>query len=144
MKLSAQTLFRERPMKFTLWVVFALIAASWSVAVYISAEFTKWLAASVSWGKPGELITNAGDWPVPAWLSMWIAPALIESFQVQWVQVLGWLGQTGPSLEGVVSWLIPLIWVIWGAVTVIGLLVAVAGHFLIGKLCRSNRLAHSS
>jgi hypothetical protein len=130
-------------MKFLLWVVFVVIAALWSGTVLISAELTKWLAASVSWGKPGELITNAGDWPVPAWLSMWIDPALVESFQAHWVQVLGWLGQTGPSLEGVVSWLIPLIWVIWGAVMLIGLVVALAGHFLIGKLSRSNRLRHS-
>lgn len=130
-------------MKFTLWFAFALIAGLWSGTVLISAELTKWLAASVSRAKPGELITNAGDWPAPAWLSMWISPALVESFQAPWVQVLGWLGQTGPSLEGVVNWLIPLIWVIWGVVMLIGLLVALAGHFLIGKLSRSTRLTES-
>lgn len=130
-------------MKFTLWVAFAVIAALWSGTVFISAELTKWLAASVSRGKPGELVTNAGDWPVPAWLNMWIAPTSVESFQVHWAQVLGSLGQTGPLLEGVLSWLIPLIWVIWGGVMLIGLIVAMAGHFLIGKLSRSARLTHS-
>jgi hypothetical protein len=74
---------------------------------------------------------------------MWIDPTLIESFQGQWVQVLGWLGQTGPSLDGVVSWLIPLMWVVWGAVMLIGLILALVGHFLIGKISRSNRLTDS-
>lgn len=129
-------------MKLIIWLAFAVIAALWSGIVLISVELTKWLAASVSQGKPGELISNVGNWPVPACLSTWINPALVESFQAPWVQVLGWLGQTGPSLEGVVSWLIPLIWGIWGAVLLIGLLVALVGHFLIGKLSRST-LAHS-
>ena len=30
----------------------------------------------------------------------------------------------------------------WGAVTLIGLVVALPGHLLIGKLSRSNRLKH--
>lgn len=144
MKLSPKALLlRATPIKFALWIVFAVMAALWSGAVWIAAELTKWLAVSVPRGKPGELITNASDWPVPAWLSMWIEPTLIESFQAQWVQVLGWLGQTGPSFEGVLSGLIPLLWVTWGLVVVIGLLIALVGHFLIGKMSRFNRLTHS-
>ena len=124
-------------MKFALWVIFALIAALWSGIVLISAELTKWLAANVSLGKPNELISN--PWPVPAWLRMWIDPTVVEGFQANWVHVLDWLGQTGPSIEGIVSWLIPVLWVTWGVVLLIALLAAVAGHLLINKLCRSKR-----
>lgn len=141
--LSKILLLRERSMKLALWAVFALIAVLWSVGISISVELTKWLAASMSRGKPGEWIASGGDWPMPAWLSMWLDPTLIESFQGQWVQVLGWLGQTGPSLDGVVSWLIPLMWVVWGAVMLIGLILALVGHFLIGKISLSNRLTNS-
>lgn len=144
MKLFSKTsLLRENPLKFALWGGFALIAALWSGTVLVSAELTKWLATSVVPGKTGEVITTANDWPVPAWLSVWIDPAWIQGFQAPWMQVLGWFGQTGPSLEGMVSWLIPLMWVIWGAVMLIGLIVALAGHLLIGKLYRSTRLTHS-
>lgn len=134
---------REKHMKSALWVAFALIAALWSGTVLMSAELAKWLATSMAWGKPGEVITKAADWPIPAWLSTWIDPAWVKDLQASWVQMLGWLGQTGPSLEGMVSWLIPLIWLIWGAVMLIGLVVAFAGHLLIGKLSRSNRLTRS-
>ena len=130
-------------MKLILWIAFAVIAALWSSIVFIFAELTKWLVASMSGLKPGELITNAGDWPVPAWLSIWIDPALVKSFQASWMDVFSWLNQAVPSLEGVVSWLTPLIWVIWGVVMLIGLLAAFAGHLLIGKLSRSTRLTHS-
>jgi hypothetical protein len=81
---------------------------------------------------------------MPGWLSTWIDPAFIGGFQAEWVRMLGWLGQTGPSLEGVLSWVIPLLWVIWGAVMLLGLLIALAGHFLINKVSRSSRLTQSS
>lgn len=127
-------------MKLILWIAFAVIAALWSGTVLITAELTKWLAASVPREKTGEPVSVAGDWSAPAWLNIWITPNSMEAFQAHWAQVLGSLGQIGPLFDGVLSGLIPLIWVIWGGVMLIGLLVAMAGHFLIGKLYPSPRL----
>lgn len=132
---------RERPMKLALWGLFALIAAAWSGAILISVELVQWLAASVPGANPGAILAPAGDVPVPPWLAWWIDPAWVGGAQALWAQVLGWLGwlsQTGSSLEGVVGWLVPLLWVVWGVVLLIGLAVAVAGHCLLGKLHRAN------
>jgi hypothetical protein len=123
-------------MKTALWIVFALLAALWTGTVLVSAELTGWLASTVASGAAGDVINNVGQWPLPAWLALWIDPAWVQGMQAAWVQVMGWLGQSGPALGSVVSWLIPLIWVVWGVVLLLMLAATVAGHFLLGKLTR--------
>jgi hypothetical protein len=131
-------------MKIALWIVFALVAALWTGTVLVSVELTGWLATTVASGQAGDVITNIGQWPVPAWLALWIDPAWIQGLQAAWVQVMSWLGQTGPALGSVVSWLIPLMWVVWGVVLLIMLAATVAGHFLIGKFSRPGGLKRVS
>lgn len=125
-------------MKIALWIAFALLAALWTGTVLVSAELTGWLATTVASGQAGDVINNVGQWPVPAWLNLWIDPAWVEGLQAAWVEVMGWLGQSGPALGGVVSWLIPLMWIVWGGVMLAMLTAAVAGHFLLGKLSRPS------
>ena len=123
-------------MKIALWIVFALLAALWTGMVLVSAELTGWLATTVASGQAGDVISNVGQWPLPAWLALLIDPAWVQGLQAAWVQVMGWLGQSGPALGGVVSWLIPLMWIVWGVVMLTMLAAAVAGHFLLGKFSR--------
>ncbi len=127
-------------MKIALWMVFALIAALWTGAVFVSAELTGWLASTVASGQAGDVIANVGQWPVPTWLGLWIDPVWIQSLQAAWVDVIGWFGQSGPALGGVVGWLIPLLWIVWGVVMLLMLAAAVAGHFLLGKFSRPSGL----
>ncbi len=127
-------------MKIALWIVFALLAALWTGTVLVSAELTGWLATTVASGQAGDVITNVGQWPVPAWLSLWIDPAWVQGLQAAWVDVMGWLGQSGPALGGVVSWLIPVMWIVWGLVMLMMLAAAIAGHFLLGKFSRPSSL----
>jgi hypothetical protein len=123
-------------MKIALWIVFALMAALWSGTVLVSAELTGWLATTVASGQAGDAIANLGQWPLPAWIGLWIDPAWVQGMQAAWVEVMGWLGQSGPALGGVVSWLIPLIWIVWAVVMLTMLAATVAGHFLLGKFAR--------
>lgn len=127
-------------MKIALWIVFALITALWTGTVLISAELTSWLASTVGSGQAGDVITNAGQWPVPAWLGLWVDTAWIEGLQAAWVDVMGWLGQSGPALGSVVSWLVPLMWIVWGVVMLLLLAAAVACHFLLSKFSRPSGL----
>ena len=74
------------------------------------------------------LITDAKKASAPAW---------IEAIQASWLQVMGWLGASGPAALGsVLGWLVPLIWMVWGAVLLLMLLAATAGHFLVGRFAR--------
>ena len=139
-RFSETFLLRENPMKIALWIVFSLIAALWTGTVLVSAELTSWLATTVASGQARDVIDNVGQWPMPAWLSLWIDPAWVQGLQAPWVQVMGWLGQSGQALGGVVTWLIPLIWVVWGVLMLVMLVIALAGHLLIGKFSRSASL----
>jgi hypothetical protein len=127
-------------MKIALWIAFALIAALWTGTVFVSAELTGWLATTVASGQAGDVLTNAGQWPVPAWLGLFVDAAWIEGIQAAWVDVMGWFGQSGPALGGVVSWLVPLMWIVWGVVMLIMLAATVACHFLLSKFSRSRAL----
>lgn len=124
-------------MKIALWIVFSLISALWTVAVLVSVELTSWLANTVASGQATDLLTTAGQWPVPAWLALWVDTAWLQELQAAWVQVIGWFGQSGPALGTLVGWLVPLIWVIWGVVLLLLLVAAGAGHFMLGKLSKA-------
>lgn len=124
-------------MKLLIWTAFALLAIFWTGAALISVELTEWLATTVGTSQVTDVAASAGQWPVPAWLALWVDPAWIEAIQAAWLQVMGWLGASGPAALGsVLSWLIPLVWIVWGAVLLLMLLAATAGHFLLGRFAR--------
>lgn len=124
-------------MKLLIWTAFALLAIFWTGAALISVELTEWLATTVGTSQVTEVAGSIGQWPVPAWLALWVDPAWIEAIQASWLQVMGWLGASGPAALGsVLGWLVPLIWMVWGAVLLLMLLAATAGHFLVGRFSR--------
>jgi len=121
-------------MKLLIWTAFALLSIFWTGTALISVELTEWLASTVGTSQVSDVAASVGQWPVPAWLALWVDPAWIEAIQASWLQVMGWLGASGPAALGsVLSWLIPLIWVVWGVVLLLMLLAATAGHFLVGR-----------
>lgn len=128
-------------MKVLIWGLFALLALLWTGLVLVSAELIGWLATMVASGQAGDVIGNVGQWPVPAWLSVWIDPAWVQGLQATWVQLMAWLGATGPALGGVMGWLVPLMWIVWGVVMLMMLAAALAAHFLLGKFSRPSGLA---
>jgi len=132
-----QTSVTHRFMKAAVWILFALLSMLWTGTVMIFAKLTDWFAITMASNPAGDVINNAGQLPMPTWLSPWIDPTWIQDLQVTWVQILGWLGQSGPAIGGLVSWLIPLLWVVWGFVMLLMLASALAGHFLLGKFSRS-------
>lgn len=124
-------------MKLLIWTAFALLAIFWTGAALISVELTEWLATTVGTSQVTDVAGSVGQWPVPAWLALWVDPAWIEAIQASWLQVMGWLGASGPTALGsVLGWLVPIIWVAWGVVLLLMLLAATAGHFLVGRFSR--------
>ncbi len=131
-------------MKIALWITFTIITILWTGTVLVFSQLTGWLAATVASDQAGAVVSNVGQWPMPAWLSLFVDPAWVQEIQAAWVEVLGWLGQSGPAIGGMVSWFIPLMWVVWGLVMLLILVATIAGHFVVGRFSRPIKLAHSA
>lgn len=121
-------------MKAALWVVFTFLAGLWTALVAASVELIAWAVGAMGSGRVGELASGAADWPVPAWLGLWIDPAWLLALQAGGLGLVQWVAQGSTNLSGVMDWLTPLIWVAWGIVFVVMLLAAMALHWLVGRL----------
>ena len=121
-------------MKALLWVAFVVLAGIWTGLVALTAQITDWLLAAMASGQATDLANVAGQWPVPAWLGLWVDTAWLQSLQAAWVDVVQWLGQVLPSAGGLMGWIGPLLWIGWGLVMLLLLVCAVAGHWLLGRM----------
>jgi hypothetical protein len=117
-------------MKTLIWVAFLVLAGLWTGLVALTVQVTDWLLGAVASGQATDLATAAGQWPVPAWLALWVDTAWLQGLQAAWVGV----GQVLPSADGLMGWITPLLWTGWALVMVLLLVCAVAGHWLVGRL----------
>lgn len=124
-------------MKLLLWAGVALVALFWTGLVAVGAQLSDWLAATVASGQAVEVARTAADWPVPAWLALWVDPAWIQMLQAAWTDVFAWVSAALPVSAGVagsvLGWVAPLLWLVWGVVLVCLLLLAGGLHWLIGR-----------
>ena len=121
-------------MKAAVWVVFALIGGLWTAFVAASVALMGWAVSALGSGRVGHLTDAAAEWPVSAWLALWIDPALLKALQDTGLRMLQSLAEAFPTLVGLMDWLAPLMWVGWGFVLALMLVAAVALHWLVGRL----------
>ena len=126
-------------MKILIWLVFLVLMAFWTGLVALTEQLSQWLLASMANGQVGDLASVAGQWPVPAWLGFWVDTAWLKSLQEAGVGLVQWLSQVLPSAQGLMSWISPLLWLGWGAGTLVLLVGAVLGHLLVGKGWHASR-----
>lgn len=127
-------------LKTLLWVFVALLAGVWTGLVALTAQLTDWLLAAMGSGQVTDLAQTALQWPVPAWLGIWVDTAWLQDVQTTWVGVVQWLAQVLPSFEALTGWITPLLWVVWGLVMLLVLVGAVAGHWLLGRVGTATAL----
>lgn len=127
-------------MRAIVWGVFALLAAGWTGLVAVSVQITEWLLGMAASGQVGDVATAAGQWPVPAWLALWVDPAWVQALQAAWLGTVQWLGQVLPSGDGLMGWIAPLLWTGWALGLLCLLVPAVALHWLAGRFGTSSAL----
>ena len=120
-------------MRAIVWGVFALLAAGWTGLVAISVQITEWLLRMAASGQVGDVATAAGQWPVPAWLALWVDPAWVQALQAAWLGTVQWLGQVLPSGDGLMGWIAPLLWTGWALGLLCLLVPAIALHWMAGR-----------
>ena len=124
-------------MKFLIWTGTGLVALLWTLAIAVMASLANWLAGSTDQAVGG--LQTIGQWPIPAWLSLWVDPAWLEPIKGMMAWVLDLLTVATPWLAPVLGWLAPLLWFVWAVVMVLLLVIASGGHLLVSKLRPSAR-----
>ena len=120
-------------MKILIWVVFGVLMAVWTGFTAMSAGLVGWLLSAVADGQISGAAQAAGQWPIPAWLAVWVDPGMVENMQATWLSVVQTLDQWLPSASALTGWVVPLLWVVWGLISLCMLAAAGAGHWLAGK-----------
>jgi hypothetical protein len=119
-------------MKLLLWAGTGLVGLLWTLMIAIMASLANWLAVSTDQAVGGLQAISA--WPTPAWLALWMDPALLEPIKAMVVWGMDLLVTATPWLTPMLGWVAPLLWVVWALVMMLLLAIAVGGHLLMGKL----------
>jgi hypothetical protein len=121
-------------MKAAVWIVFGLLAALWTGGALLAAELAAWSAALLASGEAVDLGRTAAQWPVPAWVALWVDPAWVQAGQQALAWALELLRDSLPLMGSAVGWLVPVVWVLWGLGLLLMLLLAGGAHLLVGHL----------
>lgn len=135
-------------MKTLIWVVFGLFALCWTGLATASVQVTEWLLSMLASGQATSTASAAAQWQMPDWLSTWIDPTWLAALQTAWIGLVQGLAQVLPNASGqLVEWVAPLMWTAWALGLLCLLLLALALHWLAGRLqtpatLRQGRNAH--
>lgn len=122
-------------MKALIWVVFGLFALCWTGLAAASVQVTEWLLSMLASGQATSVASAAGQWQVPDWLSTWIDPTWLKALQTAWLGLVQGLAQVLPDASGqLVEWVAPLVWTAWALGLLCLLALALALHWLAGRL----------
>ena len=119
-------------MKALLWTGTGLVALLWTLVVAVVASLANWVVGSADQAVGG--LQTMSQWPVPAWVSLWMDPALLEPIKAMVAWGMDALVTATPWLTPVLAWVAPLLWVVWAIVMLLLVVLAVGGHLLVGKL----------
>ncbi len=120
-------------MKIVVWASFAVLAALWTLGAVVTVELAQWGAQLLASGGAADIGRAAAQWPVPAWIALWLDPAWMQASQAALVWSLDVFQSTLPFLGSAMGWVTPLVWIIWGAGLVGLLLLAGVAHWLVGR-----------
>lgn len=123
-------------MKSLIWASAVVVALVWTLMIAVMASLTTWLVGSADQAVGG--LQAISQWPMPAWLALWVDPALLEPVKAMVAGGMDLLVTATPWLTPLLAWIAPLLWVVWALVMVLLLVIAVAGHLLVGKLRPAN------
>lgn len=117
--------------KTILWGAFVLLALLWTGGIAIAIEILEWSAEVIASGGLSGLTDAAASVPIPGWLAPFVDLAGWRDLLSSAAAWLSSLSAALPSPSQSLSWLVPLIWVVWGLGTLALLvLTLVASRFL--------------
>lgn len=119
-------------MKLLVWGVTVVVALVWSAVMALLATVSNWVAQSAD--QVAGNVKDLSALTLPPWVDVWLDPSWREALVAfaTWSQeALAWVT---PWIGPVLEWVAPLLWVVWGFGMLGLVLLAVGGHFLIGRM----------
>ncbi len=118
-------------MKIVIWVIAAIMGLLLTLTVLVLTSAVGWLVDMT----PGTLesMGRMAQWPVPAWLGIWVDPAQVEQvlgMLSKWLQALA---TYAPWLTSLLGWIVPVLWGLWALVMLCLLALAGLVHALVSK-----------
>lgn len=119
-----------------IWSGFALGALVWTGSAVAVSALLYWGAGLVASGEASQLSQRVTSLPVPAWLTYWVdIETLHAAFDgIAWT--LDSAQQILPWLSTLLTWMLPLTWLLWAAGVGLMLLLALAAQRLLHRLGR--------
>ena len=127
-------------MKAVLWLGFAVMAAAWTGLTTLTLSATEWLATAVADGQAQDILQQAGQMPIPGWLSPWVDASGLHALQAGLLWAIQLIEGALPASATLMSWIAPLVWVLWGFGMLALLLLTGGLHWLIGRTRRIGTL----
>jgi hypothetical protein len=115
-------------LKAGLWLLTGLLLVLWSAGMAGMAEWARWLAAELP--RWMGTLPALPPWPEPAWLSIWVDPALVQAAQAFLVWLLDVLRLLGLSAQGLGTFLVVILGVVWALGALALLALALVAHLL--------------
>lgn len=121
-----------------MWSLCTVLVMLWTGLAALLAHATRWVASELATGRIKDVASGAAQWPRPDGLPAWIDPQWIDMAQSAVVTALRSLADLSPQLSSMMSWMVPLVWVVWGLGLIFMLGLGGGAHWLIGRWQRST------
>lgn len=113
-----------------IWAAFVLLALLWTGGVALLVQLVEWsipALASASQASAGTMVLPLS---LPSWLSTWIDAADWAAAQQAVTDTVASLPAVLPFIGELTTWLVPVVWVIWGMGLLALLTLALAATWL--------------
>ena len=118
-------------MKILIWIITALVAMLGTLLVAVMAFTVGWLSDNMAGG--ADWVNQLAQVPVPAWLSLYLDPAMMALVRTASVGVITSVATGLPWLAPMLGWVAPVLWVMW-LIVLVGLLVLAGGlNYVVGR-----------
>jgi hypothetical protein len=131
-------------MKILIWTSFAFIALLWSGAAWGLVALTQAAAQAAAAGAAADIVRQVTQWPLPAWLSLWVDTAWVLAAQQALAAALDTMHGAWPHVAAAAAWVVPLIWLFWGAGLTLLLLLAGGLHVLVARGSHTSTVTSGS
>lgn len=121
-------------MKIFLWVVTGLMALFWTLGAWAVASVLGWAAGAATPGSGVDVAAVISSWALPAWVTWLIDPGLVSAALGGIVWAFEHAQSAWPWLGQMLSWLVPMIWVVWALGLVFLLLLALFLQWVVRQI----------